>query len=66
VQYNGCCALAGLARKHAANQAAIASAGGVEAVVGAMRAHTADATVQRIGYYVVAQMGVDIAVHTQI
>jgi hypothetical protein len=47
VQYIGCAAVASLARKHPANQAAIASAGGVEAVVGAMRAHTADANVQR-------------------
>eukprot|EP01047_Picozoa_sp_COSAG01_P139568 COSAG01_NODE_70374_length_258_cov_4.924528_1_plen_52_part_01 len=43
VQHNGCCAMAHLALRQPANQAAIASAGGVEAVMGAMRAHTADA-----------------------
>jgi uncharacterized membrane protein len=56
VQRNGCYAVTNLAHKHPANQTAIASAGGVEAVVGAMRAYPADANVQRNGCYAVAKI----------
>eukprot|EP01047_Picozoa_sp_COSAG01_P097106 COSAG01_NODE_27482_length_684_cov_5.377778_2_plen_144_part_00 len=45
-----------LAHKHSANQTAIASARDVDAAMAAMRAHTADANVQRNGCYAVAKI----------
>ena len=49
MQQVGCGALQHLAFNNAANQAAIASAGGIEVVVAAMGAHASDAAVEQNG-----------------
>ena len=59
-QQNGCGALWELA-VNAENRVAIAAAGGVEAVVAAMRAHAADAMVQQNGCGALASLAANSA-----
>ena len=55
VQEAGCCALAILASENKENQKAI-GAGGIEAVIGAMRRHTGDVGVQSAGCRALAKL----------
>jgi len=55
VQEAGCCALAILASENKENQKAI-GAGGIEAVIGAMRSHTGDVGVQSAGCRALAKL----------
>ena len=66
VQMNACRRLADLAFSNAVNKAAIAQAGGIPAVVAALRGHPTSAGVQEWGAAALAKLGAgELAPHAE-